>query len=424
MNYKQSVEYLNIFNKNKIKMGLERMTLLMSKLGNPQDKLKFAHVTGTNGKGSIVAYLTNIMMLDGQCVGGFISPHLVKVNESILINAKSIDNDAFANAVTSVEQVIAGSELEEELTSFEVLTAVAINYFYITKCDLVILEVGMGGALDSTNIITHTLVAIIAKISLDHTDYLGKTLQEIATVKCGIIKPNCTVIIAPEQKPNVIEVIVQKCESLKVKSIEVCTDYSDYQYQGSYQSWHVAGLGELQTTLLGKHQIANAMTAVGAARALGAVEKIIAEGIANTRWQCRLELVQNTPRIFIDGGHNLDGINAVVEFFKENYSARKVKLIFGVLKDKQYHEMIKLLADITESVAIVQVASARAANVDELGAIFGQLSIKNSQHYDLYEAIACTIQNAKSDDIILIIGSLYYVGKAREIIVKRQEECN
>lgn len=427
MNYNEVMSYYENLSYNKINLGLERISKLLRELGNPDKGQKYIHIAGTNGKGSIANYTYNILVEAGYKVGIYTSPYLIKMNEAIKVGSEFISDDDFARITSNVKNVIESSPSsnKEGLTCFEILTAVAFLYFYENKCDFVILEVGLGGRLDATNVIEKPLVSVISKIGYDHVNILGNEIEDITREKAGIIKDNSVVVLSPQDFQTVPLLIKSYCDkhntSLNcVNKEEIFVHNNQNELEQIFDYKYIKNL---QIKLLGKHQIDNAATAIEVVLALKKYgfnidESNLVNGLINTRWQCRLELISAKPKIFIDGAHNVDGINTVAEFFKTNFKGEKIKFIFGVLKDKNYKEMIDKIAPISESILTVSPKNERALDAQILSEVIKEYNIRTKACSSVEEAIDLVLSESVDSSIICICGSLYYVGEARNLIMQ------
>ncbi|MBP5164401.1 MAG: bifunctional folylpolyglutamate synthase/dihydrofolate synthase, partial [Lachnospiraceae bacterium] len=309
------------------RLGLSRIMELMERLSNVHDLIPAIHIAGTNGKGSVSAYLSSILMAAGKKTGLFTSPAIGSENERIRIDNVPITDDEAAEVFSDVKSVC--DEMEkagyEHPTEFEIVTAAAFLFFYRKGCDIMVLETGMGGRLDSTNVIKKPLLSIITSISFDHTAFLGNTLSDIAAEKAGIIKENCPVLVQKQSEDAVTDVFKRKASSLNAKFHEVKTP-ALISRDLSGQSFSVDGLS-LKTSLLGTYQLQNAATAVSAARLLPIPDDAIRRGIEDTRWEARFELLRRDPLFFCDGGHNIEGAKVLYESLTTYFPGKKVIFI-------------------------------------------------------------------------------------------------
>lgn len=420
MDYDKAMEYINSLARFGSKPGLVRIKALTERLGNPQNYLKFIHVAGTNGKGSTSAFLAGVLSCAGYSTGLYTSPHLLKYNERIRINGQDITDSELAEYVCRIKEVI-DRMLEEGLeqpTLFEAFTALAFLYFYEKKCDVVILEVGLGGRLDATNVIPSSLISVITKISLDHTEVLGNTISEIAYEKAGIIKPNGTVVTYPQEE-EALRAIESVC-SEKNATIYYATpdDFENVELKPGMLCLSHPGYGKIKTSIVGVHQVCNAAVALKTAEVLkkegfNIKDSDIVEGFRMASWPGRFELIGRNPDFYIDGGHNPDGIRSFVETFKAIYPGRKASIIFGVMKDKDYETMLKELSAITERFVAITPDTPRALDAESAVKIMSKYC-KNVEFSDtIEEAVEKILSTANDDDIIAALGSLAYIGYIR-----------
>ena len=326
--------------------GLERISALLCKLGNPEKKLKFVHVAGTNGKGSVSANMACILEDAGLKVGKYISPNLIRVNERISISGVDIP-DGELNEILSVIEPLS-SEVKNELgiepTQFEIWTAAAFVYFERHGCDIVVLEVGLGGEFDATNVIGGNEIAIITRLGIDHTGYLGSTISEIAKAKAGIIKENSATgkVITVNQVPEALEVIRKKATQLGSEII--IANPVPCNVSGIHEVFSIDGIENITCGISGYHQIENAALAVLAAKALGIEEKHIRSGIARAKNPARFELIRENPTVIYDGGHNENGIEALVNSLKRYFGDIDKTVIFACMADKDIKESLGMLS--------------------------------------------------------------------------------
>lgn len=369
--------YLASLEKFGINLGLERITELLKLLGDPQLKLKVIHVTGTNGKGSTCAMIASILKEAGYSVGLYTSPHLVKLNERFKINGRDIGNPDLAAGVKAVR--LAADKLTEKPTVFEVLTAVAFWYFAKKKVDYAVIEVGMGGRLDATNVI-YPLVAVITNIELEHTAVLGKTLAKIAVEKAAIIKPGVPVVTA-EKKEEVLSVLRFQAEKNQSLLVQVGSEGEGFT-----------------TSLLGEHQKLNAACAVAAVRLAGieADKKTIIAGLKKAVWPGRFQVVSRNPLTILDGAHNPAGIRALVATLRREFPGKKFTFLFGAQQDKDVKTMLPWLRPLAEEVIVTRSSHHQSAPV-----IFGKKATP----------LKLALQRTKGVDRV-ICGSLFLVGDA------------
>ncbi|MGM0438217.1 MAG: bifunctional folylpolyglutamate synthase/dihydrofolate synthase [Bacillota bacterium] len=421
----KELDYLKNFDKYPVKKTLKRINLLLDYLGNPQDDLEFVHIAGTNGKGSTSEILTVIYKEAGYNVGTFTSPGVMDLNERIRINDKKISNKELAELVRRIKPFIEKvDEKMEHPTFFEIITALAFYYFANKALDLVILETGMGGRLDATNVVD-SLISVITNIGLDHTKYLGNTIGEITKEKAGIIK-NKQKVITAAQKSIVLEILEKKAEKKETELININKKYSweriNFNYK--YQSFNLKGpnliLNNLKISLLGRYQIINAVTSLAVIEELSykfpVSEGNIRDSLKKITWPGRLEIVNKKPRIILDGSHNLDGIkNLNKEISRFNYN--KLIILISIFKDKDIKNMIEKLEKNADVLILTQNSSKRAAKPEMLKKYISEkkeIIINNN----LNLALNCALDISEDDDLILITGSLHNVTELRNKFIK------
>jgi dihydrofolate synthase/folylpolyglutamate synthase len=397
--YPEAIQFLyglNLFGAN---FGLETTRRLAALAGNPQEKLRFIHVAGTNGKGSTCAMLESIYRAAGLRVGLFTSPHLVSFRERIQVNRQLISE---ADIVRLVEELRAANK-ENNATLFEFATVMALKYFAEQKCDLVIWETGLGGRLDATNIVT-PLVSVITNIGFDHTQWLGDTLEKIAAEKAGIIKEKIPVATSVENAEALA--VIEKIAREKNASLSKVN--SEFRIQNS------------ELPLLGEHQKLNAALAVATIEILQSQipvsEKQIKTGLQNVNWPGRLQLIEklNGQKILLDGAHNVAGAEVLRDTIQKNFPATKRTLILGILQDKNWREICEILAPLAQKIFLVSVPSQRTANPNELADV---CRAKNPAAEIFAEkSLANALKKTSNEKFIVITGSLYLIGEALELL--------
>ncbi len=427
MNYKEAIDYIHSLNRFGSKPGLERTKYLAERLGNPQKHLKFIHVAGTNGKGSTAAYISSILTCAGYATGLYTSPYFIHFNERIRMNEREITDSELAEYVTRVKQVVDKmvEEGQEQPTEFEVITALAFLYYHEKKCDVVVLEVGLGGRFDATNIIDCPVLSVITKISLDHQTVLGDTLSDIAFEKAGIIKPGGSVVTYPQNEAaeRVIEAVCGKRNARLFHAN--MDDISEIDIQSSKTEWEYRGYGTIKTSMVGVHQAYNAAVALKAVERLNVsgfsiTKEEIIKGFERAVWPGRFELLRKKPDFYIDAAHNPDGIRAFIDTFTKIYPGKKAIVIFGVLKDKEYEIMIRELSAIAKCFIAVEVDNPRALPVDSLTKVLRKYCKNVEFSVTIKEAVEKSLMLANDDDIVASLGSLYYIGQVREFFTSKQ----
>lgn len=403
------------------KLSLSRINFLLEYLGNPQDKLKFIHIAGTNGKGSITTTLSNILIEAGYKVGKYISPYVDNFSERIQINNTYISQQDIKNILQKLMPCI--ESMIDAPTPFEILAAIAFEYFYINKCEIVCLEVGLGGRFDATNCISTTLVSIISVIDYDHMDYLGNTIEEIAFEKCGIIKENKVVVSYPLQRENAYKMIRTMADIRKNKFITIdLNELKDihkvcYNYEFTYKkNKYILGLN-------GKHQIYNALVVIETINSLNNFEfnipyEIMYNAIKNTKFIGRLDKVNDNPTILLDGAHNPSGAKALKEFILDNNKDKKIILIIGMIEGKQHKEFFKELKGLASNIIITKIKDEikKSADISMLYNIAKEYNESVQIELDHKCAYDKALKLANKDDIIIITGSLYLISEIYELL--------
>ena len=414
MDYNQALDYIFSLKTVSLNPSLERITAALDLLSNPQNSLKAIHIAGTNGKGSVASMISEILKTDGKRVGLFVSPYIIDFTERIQINGTYIskeDLSRLTERVVSVQPALAEKGLE--LGQFEFITAVALLYFSEQKCDYVVLETGLGGRFDATNVFKAPVCTVITKISYDHTAILGDTLEQIAGEKAGIIKRGIP-CITRSQDDEAFGVIKETCEQFAAPLSVITSDcITDVKLDLSGTTFFY-NHEEFSTSLCGKHQAENAVLAIEAVKKAEPQlsQETIKEGLAKVHHPARLEIFKSKHPIIIDGAHNPDGATSLVAFLQEiNFSGN---MIFGGMKDKNLKEVANLLAPFADKIITVTVANnPRAESAEELQSLFGiyNSNVYAAQNYD--EALALT-----EEAPTVICGSLYLAADMRKYFDK------
>lgn len=422
MNYDEALEYIHGTLKFGWKLGLHNISRLLELMDNPQKKLKFVHVAGTNGKGSVTAFISNILIEGGYRVGTFISPYIERFTERIKINNQEITRDELARITGYVKSKvdIMVNDGESHPTEFEIVTAIAMQYYLDNKCDIVVLEVGLGGRYDSTNVIDTPLAAVIMTIGYDHTDRLGTTLAEIAYEKAGIIKQGGDVILYP-QVQEAGRVFEQACRERNAALHRVNTAgilISEFSIEG--QVFTFEKYNKLYISLPGKHQTKNAATAVKVIELLtgkgfSVSEKQLRSGLEKTKWPGRLEVLSKEPLFLIDGAHNPEAAGVLCETLKDCFPDRKMIFIFGVLRDKDYESMLDIIAPLASMFITVTPDDKRALEAGNLANIVRRYCKNVLAGDTIEEAVRTSLLSASPEDIICAFGSLHYIGLIRKL---------
>jgi dihydrofolate synthase/folylpolyglutamate synthase len=399
-----------------VKLGLDTINRLARGLGNPHEHFRSIHVAGTNGKGSIAAILSSVLVKEGYKVGLYTSPHLVRFNERIQVDGCPVSDEAAAAAAEAVQLVY--TQGGHPPTFFECATAMALYHFASENVDWAILETGMGGRLDATNVVCPE-VSIISTISMDHQAYLGNTLAKIAAEKGGIIKEQIPVVTAVKSK-EALEVI-QKIASEKNaplhrlgSDLRVRRDgQGGFSYFGIQSKWN-----KLKVALCGGHQILNAGIALGALellmrKGIGISEQSIYQGLAGVKWPGRLEIVSEQPLVILDGAHNPAGVRSLKQYLTNKLNGRRLTLVVGIMADKSWRVMLHTLIPIADRLIITRPQSDRAVDIERLAALIRPFRKEFKVVPRVDEAMAAAIKHASHKDAVCLAGSLYAVGEAK-----------
>lgn len=435
MNYEAAVGYLLSLGRElaaptqaaAAKFDLENITVLSERLGRPDRAYPSVHIAGTNGKGSTAAFIEAILRKAGFRTGLNTSPHLEKINERIRVNGEEISDESFAETFTRIqalnEELLAAGKLRAHPTYFECVTAMAFEYFARARLEFGVFEVGLGGRLDATNILK-PVISVITRVDFDHENFLGHSLPEIASEKAGIIKPGVPCVVA-EQRAEALEVIRARAEKLGSVLIETAMAFriEDEGFeQGCGRAIAVetdSGWScEVAPRLPGRYQLQNALNAVATARWLQKrgykiSNEAMAGGIATAQWPGRLEQVQSRPDVYLDGAHNPSAARELAAFWTENFARRKIRLVFGALRDKAVDEIAGILFPLAEEVIFTQPRTTRAISVAQLAEIAGHHADKFKTLPEPEAALEYALERSATDDAVFVAGSLYLVGQLR-----------
>lgn len=404
-----------------IKLGLDRIKRLLNKLGNPQDHYKIVHVGGTNGKGSVCRAISSILLEGGYSVGLYTSPHLVRLNERFVVDGKEIENDELLDISRKVLGIV--RDMYEKPTFFEITTAIAFEFFRMKEIDIAVVEVGMGGRYDATNVVSPTL-CIITNVAIDHTDYLGNSIEDIAREKAGIIK--CGIPVITSAKGKALDIIRSVARSKDAELITVDGRWKRTGFDIVCQRFIVNGIlrdYELESRMLGIFQGENIALSVLAAEKLQMMglflpDKSIEAGIKNTLNPGRMEFISRSPRILIDGAHNVDGMDALTKSLKD-FSYNNLIVVLGILRDKDIEGMVKKISHLAEHIITTMPNSERAFDSEKLAEVVRRCNPKCEVHVtrNVKDAIEMAKRICKNDDLICVTGSLYTVGEVRATII-------
>ena len=420
MKYEEALEYIHSFGRFPKRPSLDRIRALCERLGNPQEQLRFIHVAGTNGKGSVSAMLASVLQEAGILTGLFTSPFLEDFRERFRVNGEMIPEEELAGAVGFLRPH--AEALRQEgivLTEFDFVTALGFCWFLQKKCDIVVLEVGLGGRFDATNIIPPPLASVITSISLDHTKVLGDTIGQIAREKCGIIKPGSLVVSSADQLEEALSVMMEAAAhaggylylanpaAAKIESRTLCGTCFSY------------GGERYQLGLLGNSQLQNALLAAETVKALegrgvAVTQEQLLRGLAKTRVPARLEALSLEPLVLLDGSHNPGGIRNLVDTVKALAPGKRIRLVFGMLADKDMTASAEMLREIASEVILIPPENTRAAAGEELRPLFAGLPEIFAQTEE--QAVKLALRDLSPDTAVVVCGSLYLAGQLRPLL--------
>lgn len=422
MTLSETMEFIQAVSWLGCRPGLERITDLMHRLGDPQQSLRYIHITGTNGKGSTAAMLASILCKAGYTVGLFTSPHLCFYNERIKVNGQDISDEDLCAAAEVVKPAV--DQMDTIPSEFERFTAMAFWYFCQRKCDIVVLEVGLGGQLDCTNVIHAPEVAVITNIGLEHTEYLGNTLEEIAVTKSGIIKSGADVVLYG-QSPEVEHVIRARCAAcgcplritddsmLKRRGHDLTGQWFDYRNREN-----------LHINLLGTYQDSNAAVVLDTIDVLcrqgwKISEAAVRQGLSTVTWPGRFEVLQTEPLVLVDGAHNPNGVDALVQCLRTYLPNQKLTFVMGVMADKDYDKMLDIIAPLAKRFITVTPDCHRSLASNQLQKeIQSRLHLPAQDAQSVQEGVTLALRESAVDDAVCIFGSLYQVGEVRAYFEK------
>lgn len=408
MTYAQAIEYIHSVSWLGSRPGLERIKEFCYLMGNIQDKLNFVHVAGTNGKGSVCSMLASVLAESGLKVGVFTSPYVYRFNERMAINGEPISDEDLANIIDEIKPL--ADQMTDTPTEFELITAAGFLYFYEQKCDIVVLEAGMGGRLDSTNIIKTSRLSIITGIALDHTAYLGDREELIAVEKAGIIKPGVPVVCGRmsdmafeviQQRANALGSEIVRCDYTGLDNVKLSLKGNSFSYCGD----------DYDIKLTGEYQTRNAVIVITAARLLGMSAEHIKKGIGKARWRARFEVLHDNPPVIYDGGHNPEGVAAAVETVNRLFES-KINILTGVMKDKDHKLIAGLISPIADKVFCVTPDNPRSLPAKEYVEDYREAGIDAFACDKMSTAVKTAYGFSKQKNTpLLVLGSLYMYGE-------------
>lgn len=412
---KSAEEHIHSLSRFGKKAGLSNIKIMLERLGNPHIGQKFVHVAGTNGKGSVSNMIKNILASHGYKVGYYTSPYIEFFNERICIGQAPISDDELVYYTNKVKGVCYGLNPIE----FEFITAMAFLYFKDKNCDITVLEVGLGGRYDATNVIETPLLNVITPIGYDHTAILGDTLDKIAFEKSGTIKENSTVVISPAMAPECVRVIEKRCIETNSELIFSKTEPLDITYERDGTKF-VYENQKYNLSLLGTYQVENAVLAIESAKAL--MKKIglcmcdIISGLVSSEWKCRFEILGKNPQVIFDGAHNSHGIKALTESIRTYFPNEKKVILFSMLGEKDWEKSVDMLTDVTDAFVVTRVPSIRQSVPDELFLHIEKNGGKVILVEDPIEALERATELAKGEGVVFVTGSLYLCGYLRKYV--------
>lgn len=425
MTYEETLKKIDSYQRFSTKPGLERISKLLSLLGNPQDRLKFVHVAGTNGKGTACTLIASVLQNAGYRVGLYLSPHVCDFCERMQFCGEMIPRNELAAASERV--FTAAEQLRESGTNvneFELITAIAMLWFAERGCEIVVLEVGLGGRFDATNIIDNPLVSVIMSISLDHTKILGDTIEQIALEKCGIIKKHCPVVCSPDEPPEALEVIRRISKKNESQLTEADTDRLG-AVKSNFSGAELEYRGErIHLPFLGDHQVKNAATVLAVLEVLRASgwnipSFALKEGFSSARLPARLEVLSLNPPILLDGAHNPEGTTALAKAIRRYLSGKKIIAVMGMMADKDAAQAVKNLTGLFQKVIAVAPSSPRAMSAADFAELWQRSGTPALVAGSSAEALNLTFSALEPDGALVICGSLYLAGDLRALLIER-----
>lgn len=419
----ETLKYLQFDNWEQSAPGLARSRELLGLLGNPEQKLKFVHIAGTNGKGSTAAMLASVLQHAGYRTGLYTSPHLLRFHERMRVNGEEINDESLISLTNTVRN--AAERMSEMPTGFEIMTAIAFLYFVQEQCDIVSLEVGLGGRMDSTNVIPAPEVCVVANIGLEHTAILGDTVEKIAAEKCGIIKQGSHAVLFG-QSEGVENVAREKCAQEDV-ALTITAQEKLERISSSLngQEFKYRGRGPYRLRLLGEYQLLNALTVIDVCNALRSrgwdklTDEAIDEGLSHAQWPGRLELLRRGPDFIVDGAHNPQCVDALMDSLAALYGDKKLIFLTGVLRDKDWQQMLRRALPLAKAFVVITPPSARALDENELAAWLNAQGVQAVPAKDTDDGVRRALELAGEDDAICSWGSLYFTGEVRRVLTEQ-----
>jgi len=427
MNYKDALIYIEEIGKYGSVPGLDSIKELCRRLGNPQEELSFVHIAGTNGKGSVLAYISTVLQEAGYRVGRYLSPTIFDYRERIQVGGRMISREGLCRHLEKVRKAAEDMAAagKPHPTAFEIETALAFLYFQEKKCDIVVLETGLGGSLDATNLVTTTVISVLTSISRDHMAFLGETLSEIAENKAGIIKEGVPVV-SMEQEPEAMRVIQQTAEKKSSRLIVASKEEAkNIHYGVEKQKFDYKQYKKIEITLIGQYQIDNCILAIEALDALSErgypiKENALREGLKKTVWKGRFSVIAKKPFFIADGAHNEDAAKKLAASIRFYFTNKKIIYIMGILKDKEYEKIIADTYKLAEQIITVAApGNKRAMSAYELAQAVKQFHPHVTAADSLEEAVEMSYLLADKDSVIIAFGSLSFLGQVMTIVENR-----
>lgn len=419
LTYQQAILKIRNLEKFGSKPGLERVRKLLELIGNPQKNIKYIHVAGTNGKGSVCFMLASILKECGYKTGLFISPSVMDFRERISINGEMIPENYVCEILEKLEK-FSDEFSKDPLTEFEVTTVMAFEYFSRKNCDIVVLETGMGGRLDATNVIENPLCAVITTISLDHTNFLGKNIQEIAVEKLGIVKPNSCLILGAGIDASVRKMAKNVCKNCSSNLILADSNIvSDFKFAGFNKSEFIYDKIKMQVSLIGNHQKNNVCTVLSVLNALKKSLNItnikIKAGFEKVKVPCRIEVLSDVPLVILDASHNPESVEALADFIRNNLKNKKLTALFGMFSDKDVDTSLKIIGNYFEKMVVVKSNNPRAMEVESLKKIADKYNKNVIAYENFEEGLKFAVNSLSESDGLIIFGSFSIVSLAKKL---------
>ena len=417
MNYTEAIKFIEATDWRGSILGLARMERLMGLLGNPEKDLRFIHVAGTNGKGSTCAMIASVLTAAGIKTGLYTSPHIIRYNERFKVDGCDISDEEFCEMAEVVKEAADKMPADDQPTVFEVTTAMAFCWYKYKGCEAVVLEVGLGGRLDATNVIPAPVLAVICNLDLEHTAVLGNTIEEIAFEKGGIIKPGCEVILYG-QGEKAQNVIIDICRERDCRLTITAPDKAE-PVESSLESQTISykGRKNIRLSLIGNYQMSNALTAIDAIDALNGLgfeisEEALRSGLANTVWSARFQVIKKDPILLLDGAHNPNGVSELVKCLQTYTPGKRFVFVCGVMADKDYMQMLRMMAPFAERFITVTPDNSRALDSEKLcGIIEAELGIPAESAGGVKDGMRAAMEYYKKNKDVCIFGSLYQAGE-------------